>query len=114
MAREEGIKVGPAASDHPHPFPVPRFAELASAGKRFMAVEMSCGQMVEDVRLAVNGKAEVSFYGRSGGAVLRRARYWTRSGGGRLMQKVFERPKGLTDVEFGLLAAAARTASSIG
>ncbi len=42
---------------------------IASAKKRFIVVEMNAGQMVEDVRLAVNGKSEVLFYGRPGGAV---------------------------------------------
>jgi 2-oxoglutarate ferredoxin oxidoreductase subunit alpha len=45
------------------------FRSLAKDGRRFLVVEMSCGQMVEDVRLAVNGASEVEFYGRSGGAV---------------------------------------------
>lgn len=69
MAREEGMKVGLLRPITLYPFPSPRILELAEAGKRFMVVEMSMGQMVEDVRLAVNGKAEVGFYGRTGGAV---------------------------------------------
>ena len=69
MAREEGMKVGLLRPISLYPFPAPRLLELAQDGRRFLTVEMSCGQMVEDVRLAVNGKAEVGFYGRSGGAV---------------------------------------------
>ncbi len=52
------------------PFPTTRISELAAAGKRFLVVEMSAGQMVEDVRLAVEGRAEVGFYGRMGGAMV--------------------------------------------
>ena len=37
--------------------------------KAILSVEMSMGQMVEDVRLAVNGKCPVEFYGRTGGMV---------------------------------------------
>lgn len=69
LAREDGLKVGLLRPITLYPFPTSRIAQLARAGARFMAVEMSCGQMVEDVRLAVNGMTEVSFYGRSGGAV---------------------------------------------
>jgi pyruvate/2-oxoacid:ferredoxin oxidoreductase alpha subunit len=51
------------------PFPEARLAELAQPGRRFLVVEMNSGQMVEDVRLAVNGRAPVHFYGRMGGVV---------------------------------------------
>ena len=44
-------------------------AAHASRDVRFLAVELSTGQMVEDVQLAVNGKAPVDFYGRCGGMV---------------------------------------------
>ncbi len=69
MARERGLKVGLFRPITLYPFPSPRIAQLASGGARFLTVEMSCGQMVEDVRLAVNGAADVAFYGRSGGVV---------------------------------------------
>lgn len=69
LAREEGFKVGLLRPITLYPFPAPRLAALASGGARFLAVEMSCGQMVEDVRLAVGGAADVAFYGRTGGAV---------------------------------------------
>jgi 2-oxoglutarate ferredoxin oxidoreductase subunit alpha len=39
------------------------------SAKKFLVVEMSSGQMVEDVRLAVNGRAQVEFYGRMGGGI---------------------------------------------
>ena len=69
MARQDGLKVGLFRPITLFPYPTRQIAQLAREGKKFMAVEMSHGQMVEDVRLAVNGVSEVAFYGRSGGAV---------------------------------------------
>jgi 2-oxoglutarate/2-oxoacid ferredoxin oxidoreductase subunit alpha len=69
MAREQGLKVGLFRPITLFPFPSQRLSELARAGKRFLTVEMSAGQMVEDVRLAVNGASEVDFYGRLGGII---------------------------------------------
>lgn len=69
LAREKGCKVGLFRPISLYPFPSARLAELAAAGKRFLTVELSSGQMVEDVRLAVNGKTDVDFYGRLGGIV---------------------------------------------
>ncbi|MCL5104196.1 MAG: 3-methyl-2-oxobutanoate dehydrogenase subunit VorB [Armatimonadetes bacterium] len=69
MARDEGMAVGLLRPITLFPFPSRRIAELATDGMRFMTVEMSHGQMVEDVRLAVNGMADVAFYGRTGGVV---------------------------------------------
>ena len=51
------------------PFPSAPLRKLAEKGKRFLVVEMSAGQMVEDVRLAVEGRAPVGFVGRPGGGV---------------------------------------------
>jgi 2-oxoglutarate ferredoxin oxidoreductase subunit alpha len=51
------------------PFPEQRLADLAKTARGFLVVEMNAGQMVEDVRLAVNGLAPVEFYGRMGGVV---------------------------------------------
>lgn len=68
-ARKEGLKVGLFRPITLWPFPYDRLNQLASMGKRFLSVEMSMGQMVEDVRLAVNGKAPVDFYGRCGGII---------------------------------------------
>ncbi|MBN1243018.1 MAG: 3-methyl-2-oxobutanoate dehydrogenase subunit VorB [Spirochaetales bacterium] len=68
-ARKAGLKVGLFRPITLWPFPEKRIAELAGKGKRFLAVEMSMGQMVEDVRLAVNGKAPVDFFGRTGGVI---------------------------------------------
>jgi len=68
--RAEGIKVGMLRPITLWPFPYEPILKLAEQGKRFLVTEQSAGQMVEDVRLAVNGKAEVSFYGRMGGILL--------------------------------------------
>ena len=48
------------------PFPEKVFQEAAKHASQFLAVEISMGQMVEDIRLAVNGRAPVRFYGRIG------------------------------------------------
>lgn len=69
LARDEGMRVGLLRPITLFPFPTAQIAALAAAGKRFAVIEMSAGQMVEDVRLAVSGAAEVTFYGRTGGAV---------------------------------------------
>lgn len=69
IARAEGIKVGVLRPITLFPFPKKKIQELAKRVKGFMSVEMSAGQMVEDVRLAVNGKRPVGFYGRQGGSV---------------------------------------------
>lgn len=69
LARDEGMKVGLLRPITLFPFPTRQIREMAESGVRFKVVEMSYGQMVEDVRLAVDGASEVSFYGRAGGAV---------------------------------------------
>ena len=69
MARDEGIRLGLLRPITLFPFPTATIRSLAEQGKQFLTVEMSSGQMVEDVRLAVNGKSEVAFYGRTGGMV---------------------------------------------
>jgi 2-oxoglutarate/2-oxoacid ferredoxin oxidoreductase subunit alpha len=68
-AKKAGIELGLFRPISLWPFPEKRIAELAAKGKRFLTVEMSMGQMVEDVRLAVNGKSDVQFYGRCGGVI---------------------------------------------
>jgi 2-oxoglutarate ferredoxin oxidoreductase subunit alpha len=70
MLRDEGRKVGHFRPITLFPFPEKQLHALAGGNRRFMAVELNAGQMVEDVRLAVNGKSEVLFYGRPGGAVM--------------------------------------------
>lgn len=69
LAREEGIKVGLLRPITLYPFPTKAIAEMAGQVKGMLAVEMSAGQMVEDVRLAVNGRVKVEHYGRMGGVV---------------------------------------------
>ncbi len=69
LAREMGHKVGLLRPITLFPFPKKRIAELADRVKGFLSVEMNAGQMVEDVKLAVNGKVKVEHYGRMGGMV---------------------------------------------
>jgi 2-oxoglutarate ferredoxin oxidoreductase subunit alpha len=70
LARADGIKAGLIRPITLFPFPEKIIAKAAERVERFLVVEMNMGQMVEDVRLAVNGKAPVSFFGRPGGAIL--------------------------------------------
>ncbi len=69
MAREEGIRAGLLRPITVWPFPEEAVARAAGHAKALLAVEMSMGQMVEDVRLAANGACPVSFFGRTGGIV---------------------------------------------
>lgn len=68
-AREAGMKVGLIRPVTLWPFPSEAIARAAAqlSVRSLLVVEMNCGQMVEDVRLAVNGLRSVHFYGRSGG-----------------------------------------------
>ena len=67
--RKEGIKAGLLRPITLWPFPKKKLGELADTAKVFLSVEMSMGQMVDDVRLAVNGKRPVHFFGRTGGII---------------------------------------------
>ncbi len=68
MARAEGIKLGLLRPITLYPFPKNPIRELAERGvKGFLSAELNAGQMVEDVRMAVNGMAPVEHYGRQGG-----------------------------------------------
>ena len=69
QARDEGIKVGLLRPISLYPFPYDEIGKVADQVKRVLVVEMSGGQMLDDVRLAVNGKVPVDFYGRMGGMV---------------------------------------------
>jgi len=69
IARAEGIKVGLLRPITLYPFPSKRINELAGKVKGILVVEMSAGQMVEDVLLSVNGKIPVSHFGRMGGVI---------------------------------------------
>ena len=67
--RAEGIKAGLIRPITLWPFPSAPIAQAAEHAKAFLTVEMSMGQMVDDVRLAVEGKKPVRFFGRTGGIV---------------------------------------------
>lgn len=69
IARKQGLKVGVIRPITLWPFPEEAFQKVAKTAEAFLTVEMSMGQMVEDVRLAVNGEKPVYFYGRTGGMV---------------------------------------------
>jgi pyruvate/2-oxoacid:ferredoxin oxidoreductase alpha subunit len=68
-ARAAGIKVGVLRPITLYPFPTSRFQRIAKQARVFAVVEMSNGQLIEDVRLALNGVRPVEFLGRSGGNV---------------------------------------------
>ena len=68
-ARKKGINVGLIRPITLWPFPVEAFNTMTNRLKGYLSLEMSAGQMVEDVKLAVNGRKPVYFYGRMGGIV---------------------------------------------
>ncbi len=67
--RKKGLKAGLVRPITLWPFPGEPIKKLARRGVSFLVVEMSLGQMVEDVRLAVEGRSPVYFYGRTGGSI---------------------------------------------
>jgi 2-oxoisovalerate ferredoxin oxidoreductase alpha subunit len=67
QARAEGLRVGLLRPITLYPFPIIELQRLARQARMFLAVEMSNGQMVDDVRLAIEGVRPVEFYGRMGG-----------------------------------------------
>ncbi|WP_430814809.1 3-methyl-2-oxobutanoate dehydrogenase subunit VorB [Carboxylicivirga sp. RSCT41] len=69
LAREKGIKVGMLRPITLYPFPTKQLQERAKQMKGILSVEMSAGQMVEDVKLAVECKVPVEHFGRFGGSV---------------------------------------------
>jgi 2-oxoglutarate ferredoxin oxidoreductase subunit alpha len=69
LAREEGIKVGLFRPITLWPFPSKEIAEMAKGKKGILVSEINAGQMIEDVRLAVNGAIKVEHFGRLGGIV---------------------------------------------
>ena len=69
IARAKGINVGVIRPITLYPFPYEIIASFADPMRMFLTVEMNAGQMVEDVRLAVNGKCPVYFKGRMGGMI---------------------------------------------
>lgn len=69
VARERGLRVGLIRPITVYPFPSKRIAELAAKVESILTVEMNAGQMLEDVRLAVEGRCPVHFKGRMGGMI---------------------------------------------
>ena len=69
LARERGIKVGVLRPITLFPFPYDAISKMTKQVKSILDVEMNSGQMIEDVKLGVNGKIPVEFYGRMGGIV---------------------------------------------
>jgi 2-oxoglutarate ferredoxin oxidoreductase subunit alpha len=67
--RREGLRVGMIRPISLWPFPSEAIAEAARSARSFLVFELNAGQMVEDVRLALEGAADVSFYGRPGGSI---------------------------------------------
>lgn len=69
QARAAGIKCGLIRPITVWPFPSATFLKAAQRVKAMLCVEMSCGQMIDDVKIAVEGKCPVMFYGRTGGMI---------------------------------------------
>jgi 2-oxoglutarate/2-oxoacid ferredoxin oxidoreductase subunit alpha len=68
-ARAEGIKVGLFRPISLNPFPFAQIAELSRHASAMLVAEMNTGQMLDDVRLAVENRLPIEFYGRPGGVV---------------------------------------------
>ncbi len=68
-AREEGLKMGLLRPKTLWPFPKQAIEDVTSSANKILTVELNFGQMVGDVRLVVNGRIPVEFYGRQGGNV---------------------------------------------
>jgi 2-oxoglutarate ferredoxin oxidoreductase subunit alpha len=69
QARDEGIPVGLFRPISVFPFPYQRLDEIADTVRQFLVVELSAGQMIEDVRLATDCRKPIAFYGKLGGLV---------------------------------------------
>ena len=69
IAREQGIKVGLLRPITLWPFPYERIGQLGKQVKGILSLEINAGQMVEDIRLAVNCSVPVEWYGRLGGII---------------------------------------------
>jgi 2-oxoglutarate ferredoxin oxidoreductase subunit alpha len=68
-AREEGIRVGLLRPISLNPYPYERVRQLSEQVRSLLVVEMNAGQMLQDVRLGVEGRVPIHFYGRMGGVV---------------------------------------------
>lgn len=64
ICRQKGLKVGMLRPISLYPFPEKKINELCKTANKFLVVEMNMGQMLKDVKLAVNGKAQVDFFGK--------------------------------------------------
>ncbi len=69
MARKKGLKIGLIRPITLYPFPEQVIGSVSEKAKFMLTVEMNSGQMVDDVRLAANGRCPVYFYGRTGGMI---------------------------------------------
>jgi len=69
LGRLKGLKIGLLRPITLWPFPSEEISKLSTKVKGMMVIEMNAGQMVEDVKLAVEGKTKVKFYGRFGGMI---------------------------------------------
>jgi len=67
--KEEGIEVGLIRPITIWPFPDQAFEDIPESAKGILVVEMSQGQMIEDVKIANNGRLPIGFHGRSGGMI---------------------------------------------
>jgi 2-oxoglutarate ferredoxin oxidoreductase subunit alpha len=67
--RQENLKVGMIRPITVWPFPMKIIQETAQQVSDFFVFEMSTGQLIEDVKLALNGKGHIHFYGRPGGVI---------------------------------------------
>lgn len=68
-ARAEGIKAGLIRPITLWPFPEKEYAKAADTAKAFLDIELSMGQMTDDIRLAVSCRRPVRFFGRTGGVI---------------------------------------------
>ncbi len=69
QARERGIKAGLARPITLWPFPENAIAKVAKTCKAFLSVEMSMGQMIDDIRLSIHDSKPVNFFGHTGGII---------------------------------------------
>jgi len=67
--REMGLKVGLFRPITLYPFPSKELLEMSRVVKHFLVFEMNTGQMIEDVRLSLEGRSTIHFYGRPGGII---------------------------------------------
>jgi 2-oxoglutarate ferredoxin oxidoreductase subunit alpha len=68
-ARKQGIKAGVFRPVTLYPFPVKELNDAVKNAKKVLTVEMSMGQMIDDVKLAINCSRPVEFFGRTGGVI---------------------------------------------